>query len=200
MAQAHLVHPELSVLSQQQASLQIVQTLLGASIGSLSFIRGLFTDDCFTKLCYEPEYSQNYRAFSTATAEPRSRGQGVKVTRLRRGVSKYVDLLLDYLEKGVFQALNDGQLKALQLGIHTDEDDPEQAAESYTFSVSYHAQNAISLHISDLAGKELVVADAHKRVQQVTRNLLTITESLHPLPGTFDLVDDHRKPSLIPQL
>jgi len=198
MAQAQLVRPKLAAVIQQEQtlkqkqslhqeqSLQVVQTLLGASIGSLAFIRGLFPDECFTKMRYEPEYTKNYRAFSTGAAEAGRRGQGVKVTRLQKGINRFADRLLDYLETGVFQALKDGYLKALQLGIYTDENRPEQVAESYTFSFLYHGQEGISLHVKNLAGREVVIADAHKRVQQVTRNLLAITEALHALPGTLD--------------
>lgn len=174
-------------LIDQHQSQEVIQTLLAACVGSMAYLRGLFPDDCFVKMRYGGSRSAvDYRLFSTENEmdDRETERRGTKVTRLSRGKLPEVDRLLDWLEKGVFQALADGQLKALQLAIYLDESRPELVAESYTFSFSYmDGTNVPELYITDLTGSKVTISDACKGAQQMTRRLLTITEGLSPLPG-----------------
>jgi meiosis-specific protein HOP1 len=205
MAQAVLVRPP-QVAQQQQAtpqlqeqtttqlqSIQLVQSLLGASIGSLAWIRGLFPDECFETIRYLPEYARSYQAFSTAEPTQRRDAGAIRVTRLQKGASPQSDRLLEYLENGVFHALENGYLKALQLGIYTDEKTPECVVEAYTFTFSYRDSEtsfAVQVKTGNEERKELALEGSTPTamVQQVTRNLVSTTQALHPLPGTWPLV------------
>jgi meiosis-specific protein HOP1 len=194
MAQAVIVH--LPQMAQQQAmhqdqSLQLVQTLLGASLGSLAWIRGLFPDYCFATLRYIPEYARDYHAFSTAEPTERREAGTVKVTRLKKGTSTVCDRLLDYLENGVFHALGNGYLKAMQLGIYADEEKPDVVVESYTFTFSYRDEDNLAVNVKRNSGgqatKQVTFGDSTPvtMVQQVTRTLISTTQNLHPLPGMW---------------
>lgn len=173
---------------KQNQSLEFVQTLIAACVGSISYLRSFFPDDCFVKTRYgEARSATDYNLFSQekATAEtPGATRKGTKVTRLTRGVLPQVDSLLDWLEKGVFRALKDGYLKALQLAVYLDELQPQVVTESYTFSISYNdGIQTAELHITDQEGTKVTVTEADKSAQQLMRRLLVITEGLKPLPG-----------------
>lgn len=174
----------------QRQSLEVIQTLLAASIGCLAYLRGLFPDDCFVKMRYGVDRSAtDYHMFSMTSERIDDRDterRGTKITRLVRGRSREADRLLDWLEKGVFQALLDGQLKALQLALYLEESRPNIVSESYTFSFSYLGGTDVpELEITDVHGFKVTINEASKGAQQMTRRLLTITEDLPPLPGSF---------------
>ena len=190
MAQAQLVR-QIAVQKQEQEqqikqeqSFQLVQTLLAASIGSLAFLRGLFPEECFIKFRYLPEHAESYRAFSNGKPSTSGRWEhGMTITRLQRGVIATADKLLEFLERGVFKAIEDGYLKALQLGIYIDEEHPEVVLESYTFSFVYRNEDGVALRISNVAGECVAMNDASKEMRQIIRNLLVITQDLPALPG-----------------
>ncbi|KAA8910238.1 HORMA domain-containing protein [Sphaerosporella brunnea] len=192
MAQAVIVRAPEVVQQQQMTSqlqsLQLVQSLLGASIGSLAWIRGLFPDECFTTLRYLPEYARSYEAFSTAEPSQRRDPGAIKVTRLQKGKAAQSDRLLEYLEKGVFDALEKGYLKAMQLGIFTDQEKPDLVMEAYTFTFSYRGENSFAVQFTDGSGEQVTKhfgiggSTPTAMVQQVTRTLVSTTQALHPLP------------------
>lgn len=191
--QTQIVAPEEAQIIDQHQSMEVIQTLLAASIGSMAYLRGLFPDDCFVKMRYGLNRSAtDYQAFTvendgkTKADERDADRRGTKITRLCRGKSKEADVLLDWLENGVFRALEDSQLKALQLAIYLDESQPDIITESYTFSFSYlDGQNIPEINITDIHGHKVTVNDASKGAQQMTRRLLTITEGLPALPGCY---------------
>jgi meiosis-specific protein HOP1 len=159
---------------QQEQSLALIQESLSACIGTLAYIRGLFRADCFVlkRLGTAPNLQRQIPPVSQKPG-------GDAVSFLRPGVSLESDQLLEWLEKGIFRALRDGFLEALQLGIYLDQALPEQVVESYTFSFSYDH----GLLVSDLSGKRVSLGDATRSAQQLTRSLLTLTNALPPLPG-----------------
>jgi hypothetical protein len=73
---------ELAPPTQLQ-SLNLIQNLLFTSIGSIAFMRNLFPDSCF---------------------QPKS-FQGSKVKVLKKDANRNVDQLINWLEKGAFDAL-----------------------------------------------------------------------------------------------
>lgn len=179
----------------QKQSLELVQTLLGACVGSIAYLRSLFPDDCFVKTRYgEARSATDYRLFSQEVIPAEGPGaarRGTKVTRLTRGIVQEADSLLDWLETGVFRALKDGYLKALQLAIYLDESQPHVVTESYTFSFAYNDElQTTELHIIDIGGAKVTITEADKSAQQLTRRLLVITEGLKPLPGMRDLLPE----------
>jgi hypothetical protein len=164
----------------QKQSLDVVKTLLGACVGSLAFLRCLFPNDCFIK-----------RRIGDDGTEPGTGGnKGIKVTLLRERVSPEADKLVEWLEKGVYQTIKDGYLKALQIGISTDKNHPELVKEAYTFSFSYRSSGLggveeFEMHITDLLDRNVTVASAGKSAQQMIRRLLEMTEGLGPLPRMY---------------
>ena len=92
---------------------------------------------------------------------------------------------LDWIEIGCFDALQNGYLKSIVLGIYTDRND---MVESYTFQISYHSDMSPELHltssssglkqIGSLNGSE----DVEKSTVQLLRTLLLMVQTLAPLP------------------
>ncbi|KAL7276000.1 hypothetical protein RUND412_001031 [Rhizina undulata] len=193
---AQQTHAKISPQEQHlrhEQSLELVQTLLGASIGCLSFLRGLLPEECFVERRYGGKSSAvtSYRSFTSDIEEEdcvkKSKSDsGTRVKRLRRGYSGEADQLLDWLETGIFDALQKKYLKAVQLGIYVDKDHPDIIVEAYTFSFSYRdnedGTSAISMKITNNDGHGITMNDANKNLQQMMRRLIVITQNLPPLP------------------
>lgn len=96
-------------------------------------------------------------------------------------MSKKVDSFLSLLEGGVFKAIKDKYLKAMQVYITSEKDNVDTVIESYTFTFAY-LENGVSL---SLGGHEVTVGNASQSAENLTRRLLTITEDLSLLPSKF---------------
>ncbi|CAZ81535.1 unnamed protein product [Tuber melanosporum] len=173
-----------------EQSLEVVQTLLGASIGCLSFLRGLLPEECFVEKRYGGSSSTavSYRSFTSDLDDEaffKKGNNGTRIKRLRRGYSCEADQLLDWLEIGIFDALRRGYLKAVQLAIYPDDKHPDTVVESYTFSFTYREKDdgpSISLKVTDMHGHGVTANDANKNLQLMIRRLIVITQNLPPLP------------------
>ncbi|KAI7277651.1 hypothetical protein KC345_g6496 [Hortaea werneckii] len=125
----------------QKQSLEVVQTLLHSGLSSLSYQRALFSDKVFDEQFYlTGDHVHSYADYAAAKLPKRSPRDGPTATKmqvLRRGRSRRVDQLLDWLEKGAFVALKARKLKALQLYVHADEESRQKVVETYTFTIQY---------------------------------------------------------------
>lgn len=104
------VQQQKQEVSQIQ-SLNLVQNLLLASIGSISYVRNLFHESNYTS----------------------KKVQGLPIRTLQRGHTHQADLLLDWLELGCFDALRKQFLKTVHLYIKKG----DSLLESYSFSFKY---------------------------------------------------------------
>ncbi|OZJ03389.1 hypothetical protein BZG36_04002 [Bifiguratus adelaidae] len=127
--------------------------------------------------------------------------EALPVKTLQRGYSQEADTLLDWMELGIFDALERKYLRAILLGIHLDPESPDRLSECYTFKVTYpHDDNAAHINIEhEVMGgsnkKQSVLNTAKgssttplnkeelaKVVRQLIRRLIIITQTLKPLP------------------
>lgn len=162
-----------------EQSQRLIQTMLTMSFGCLAFLRGLFPDDNFVDQRFVPEkIDKNYNKNNT------SQTNSIKIKTLVRGKSTEVDLFLDWLEKGVFQSVRFKFLKALSLGIFTDEQNPTNLLENYIFTFDYSSDNRIGIKIDTEKSGTVTssLLDSRKMVQQLMRRFIIITQSLEPLP------------------
>ncbi|GAV48072.1 hypothetical protein ZYGR_0I03690 [Zygosaccharomyces rouxii] len=159
-----------------EQSQKLVQTMLTMSFGCLAFLRGLFPDESFVDQRFVPEkVEKNYNKQTS------SQTNSIKIKTLVRGKFTEVDLLLDWLEKGVFQAIKLKYLKALSLGIFLNEHDSTNLLENYTFTFDYDVENNVRLSIND-ESSTISLLDSRKMAQQLMRRFIIITQSLEPLP------------------
>ncbi|RPB23270.1 DNA-binding protein [Terfezia boudieri ATCC MYA-4762] len=183
---------------KQDESLEIVKTLLGASFGCLSFLRGLLPEESFEEVRYGgpdcPLTSYNWFANSEEPESNRTSvkdaAQGTRMKRLKRGYSSEADQLLNWLEQGIFEALRRGYLKAVQLAIYVDPAQPDVITEAYTFSFAYRMgpdgtpDAPTGFNVKDNQGNEITVAETSKNIQQVMRRMIVITQNLPTIPDT----------------
>ncbi|RUP49271.1 HORMA domain-containing protein [Jimgerdemannia flammicorona] len=186
------LHPRQRVDTEtvtQQQSLQVVRKVLATSLGCITYLRSLFPEEN-----YEDESVGN-----------------ISLKTLKRGYSQEADKLLDWLETGIFDALNRHYLRAFILGIHLDPKHPNRLAECYTFKIAYpdgepqmcierSGEDSQSTEVWDSADvfsrmrgtggngvegkpcRTITVGEVKKSVQQLLRRLILLTQTLKPLP------------------
>ncbi|KAI3641700.1 hypothetical protein MIR68_000268 [Amoeboaphelidium protococcarum] len=176
-AQQQRVRTEQQQVTKQE-SLTICKDLIHDTFSCVSYLRGLFPEEAFARHSI----------------------QDIDARRLRRGVSQAVDALLDWIEIGCFDALENGYLKSIVLGIYLDLDKPEELVECYTFDVSYNQDGNAMLKLSTVTGGQVNAADRSrinefsndpgkttkneiaKNLKQTMRSILMLTQTLDPLP------------------
>ncbi|KZV65910.1 DNA-binding protein [Peniophora sp. CONT] len=120
-------------------SLTCVQTLLRASLGCITYLRDLLPQDNFSSSYLTSGPSNPGSSFdSLPSSQSSSSGPGgFKIMTVNRGWSAEADKLLDYLEKGIFDAIERQYLKSFIFAIYLDQEDPNNLAEAYTFEFTY---------------------------------------------------------------
>ncbi|KIJ17008.1 hypothetical protein PAXINDRAFT_113249 [Paxillus involutus ATCC 200175] len=124
------------------SSLQCVETLLKAGLGCIAYLRGLLPSDNFSEYHLSAQInsalpSQPSGSFSSDT-QSRQTISGVTVMNLKRGFTNEGDRILDYLEKGIFEAIEKQYLRRFIFAIYLDSKDPNNIVEAYTFNFQYH--------------------------------------------------------------
>ncbi|RMX83506.1 hypothetical protein D0869_05259 [Hortaea werneckii] len=174
----------------QKQSLEVVQTLLHGGLSSLSYQRALFSDKVFDEQFYVTgDHVHSYADYAAAKLPKRSPRDGTTATKmqvLRRGRSKRVDQFLDWLEKGAFVALKAGNLKALQLYVHADEDDRRRVIETYTFTIQYSKnatdEKSVARIELDSPGAKIDVRTTNMSLQVLLRQIDAMCGQLPNLP------------------
>ncbi|SMN18320.1 similar to Saccharomyces cerevisiae YIL072W HOP1 Meiosis-specific DNA binding protein that displays Red1p dependent localization to the unsynapsed axial-lateral elements of the synaptonemal complex [Maudiozyma saulgeensis] len=179
-----------TVITTEQSQ-KLMQTMLTMSFGCLAFLRGLFPDENFVDQRFVPAKSEKYYNKNLT-----SHVNSIKIKTLVRGKSTDVNLLLDWLEKGVFQSIKLEYLKTLSLGIYLNENDPTNLCENYIFNFEYFKDNSVQLKLDSNSNIEnnfsqfnddnnntsISLLDSRKMAQQLMRRFIIITQSLEPLP------------------
>uniref|UniRef100_A0A0K3CDI1 FGENESH: predicted gene_2.271 protein n=1 Tax=Rhodotorula toruloides TaxID=5286 RepID=A0A0K3CDI1_RHOTO len=125
----------------------------------------------------------------------------VRDRNLKEGTSSEVDKLLDYLEVGAIEAIENGYMHQLVFAIYLDPDEPTNLVESYTFTFSYktdpQGNKKPELVVQDqLSGMVISSSmfghnsrdntrkegDVKRQVQQMIKNLITSTQVVDELP------------------
>ncbi|KAI0780584.1 HORMA domain-containing protein [Trametes elegans] len=131
-----------AVITSQQ-SLQSIQTLLRAGLGCITYLRNLLPSDNFsesylTSSAPDTLSSQPSRGGSSfASTDSRRNVSGFKIMTVTRGFTEEADKLLDYLESGIFDAVQKQYLRSFVFAIYLDDQDPNNIIEAYTFNFSY---------------------------------------------------------------
>ncbi|KND01595.1 uncharacterized protein SPPG_03393 [Spizellomyces punctatus DAOM BR117] len=161
--QVHRPKQELQIAPTAQQSLNLVRNLLGTTIGAITYLRGLFPED-------------NFKDTSMG---------GLALKSLVRDFSVEADELMDWLERGCFDALEKQYLKTMIFGIYLSPDNPDQLVEAYTFGFSYPEKDQWCITI-DSNGKQAFRLRTRGEIMKATsdmlRRLLILTQTLRPLP------------------
>lgn len=188
---------------EQQQSTEVVETLLHGSISCLSYLRNLFAESCFDDQFYEMndlhwsygDYAEGKHVPRDTAGQGSARGKekatyrrhGTSMKVLRRGRSKGVDQLLDWLERGAFEALQRNVLRAIQLNIFEDAKIPSNVVETYTFTFNYIHSSGNGVVLSGMEmkgprGEAVTVKNAKYAMQMFIRRLIALCGTLPDLP------------------
>ncbi|KAG1890749.1 HORMA domain-containing protein [Suillus subluteus] len=137
--QRTVANTETQTISNKQ-SLECVQTLLKAGLGCIAYLRGLLP-------------AENFGEYGTTGLKI----SGVTIMTLNRGFTNEGDRIIDYLENGIFEAIDKQYLRKVIFGIYLDSKDPNKfvnfslrlllgsltgyshsIVEAYTFNFHYH--------------------------------------------------------------
>lgn len=184
------VQKNTTEISSEQSQ-RLIQTMLTMSFGCLAFLRGLFPDEYFLDQRFVPE-KINKNNSNNNDKKKNDNNSSIKIKTLIRGKNKEVDLLLDWLEKSVFQTIKLKYLKCLILDIFLDKEKPNELLENYIFKFDYLENDMIQLSIDSdnnknnngkLDNSKNSLLNSRKMVQQLMRRFIIITQSLEPLPS-----------------
>ncbi|KAJ7766735.1 HORMA domain-containing protein [Mycena metata] len=141
--QAQSTRTEAATTSAQ--SLAAIQTLLSASLGCITFLRDLLPSDNFKDSHFTSSddslLSQSSDSDSSTNGLSRSNSRnvnGFRIMTMTRGFTDEADRILNYLEHGIFDALQKQYLRSFVFAIYLDEKDPNNIVEAYTFNFHYH--------------------------------------------------------------
>ncbi|QSL65791.1 hypothetical protein MERGE_000069 [Pneumocystis wakefieldiae] len=176
-AQMQLQRPSVRTHTTGSTSQQLIQTMIEASFGCILYVRGLFPDDNFS----EERYNQKSNKSSILA------NSGTRIMKIKRGFSEEADLLLDYLNQGVYDALSKKYLRSILFAIYFDPNDSTNIFESYTFNFVYSGRDKKPMmNVVNSKGEKQsfgVEEEYAKRcIQLLLRNLITLTQNLSPLP------------------
>ncbi|KAI9329908.1 DNA-binding protein [Zopfochytrium polystomum] len=144
-------------------SLVLVKNMMTAAISAITYLRGLFPEENFKD----------------------TQIHAMPLKTIRRNVSSEANQLLDWLERGCWDALERRYLKTLIFGIYLDPTKPDELVESYSFGFSYPDNNQWCITLG-AAEKETFKMKTKKEIMMATsdmlRRLLVLTQTLRPLP------------------
>ncbi|KAG8699266.1 DNA binding protein [Ceratobasidium sp. 394] len=108
-----VVQPDQETMTAT-TSLQTVRTLFSAGLGCITWIRGLLSDDNFT----DSYLTSSPRSGLLEISESQRTSNSTRIKTVKRGFSTEADCLLDYLENGIFDALEKQYLKSFVFAIY----------------------------------------------------------------------------------
>ncbi|KAG2067057.1 DNA-binding protein [Suillus decipiens] len=136
--QRTIANTETQTISSKQ-SLECIQTLLKAGLGCITYLRGLLPAENFGE--YRLSSKGRTSSSSGSFSSDRTAGlniSGVTIMTLNRGFTNEGDRIIDYLENGIFEAIDKRYLRKMIFGIYLDSKDPNNVVEAYTFNFHYH--------------------------------------------------------------
>ncbi|KAJ6490669.1 HORMA domain-containing protein [Mycena vitilis] len=209
--QAQSTRTEAATTSAQ--SLAAIQTLLKASLGCITFLRDLLPSDNFTDSHFTTSddslLSQSSDTSHSSMDSKRSNSRnvnGFKIMTMTRGYTDEADKILNYLEYGIFDALQKQYLRSFVFAIYLDEKDPNNIVEAYTFNFHYHTipgtdtvipvmslgENLDKMSLKESAkdpvlqaakrGKAPTLKDVKKSVKTLLKTLIHSTTQMDVLP------------------
>eukprot|EP01063_Lacrimia_lanifica_P000579 TRINITY_DN1030_c0_g1_i8.p1 TRINITY_DN1030_c0_g1~~TRINITY_DN1030_c0_g1_i8.p1 ORF type:complete len:525 (+),score=151.55 TRINITY_DN1030_c0_g1_i8:73-1647(+) len=156
-----------------QESMVLVRNLMRTSVSTVTYLRNVFPEDSYTD-----------RVIS---------GVGIKSLVANNDETRTV---IDWLEKGVFDALQKQFLRVLSLVVT---DYNGGVIENYDFRVSYPASGAaVAVSASSSQGGAPTKTDVAASMKAMLRKVIVLTQSMQPLPEerciTMKLVYDKDTP------
>ena len=159
----------------RRTSLQMTRQLLRLSLYNIAFNRSLFPGDCFA----QREVSEL---------------ESMRIHVLRPGSDPEVSRLLEWMEKGAFDALQRQYLRRLKFAVSKDEAGTD-LLEEYSFSFTYTDRGDVQLDIecgSSQALAQAVAPAVAPVASEVKKQVCNLTRLLVSLMSTLEAVPDER--------
>ncbi|KAF8163510.1 HORMA domain-containing protein [Crassisporium funariophilum] len=124
--QAQQVRSTTQAITQTQ-SLAAVKTLLHAGLGAITYLRNLLPEDNFT-YCYLTSADDSFVAgpagegssqdLSQESVSSRRTGKSSRIMTMARGYTDEADRILNYMEYGIFEALEKKYLRSFIFAVY----------------------------------------------------------------------------------
>ncbi|CED84196.1 HORMA domain [Phaffia rhodozyma] len=184
-------------------STSIVRTLMMASLGCITYLRGLLPEENFND---EGVHPLARSGTSSSGSSGGSQLGGLRIKTIKKNFSPEGDKLIQWIEQGVMDAVEKGYLKAMVMSIYMDPKDPLNVIETYTFNFTYHKVTGVgtvpilsveqkmkSMTVSTepdpdpifsevQAGKPLTLGHVKKATKSLLKQLILMTQNLAELP------------------
>ncbi|KAG2375185.1 hypothetical protein C9374_010189 [Naegleria lovaniensis] len=155
-----------------EESLTLMRNLMRTAISSVCYLRNIFPEDCFQDKSLS---GINIKSLQPANDEART--------------------LIDWLEKGVFEALKKKYLRVIIFGVCSDpSNEMESMIESYEFKITYPDREGAQVNVSRVENNQTnkkVGIKCGQTKQEITqsmimmlRTLITLAQTLQPIPET----------------
>ncbi|KAF2704607.1 hypothetical protein K504DRAFT_494855 [Pleomassaria siparia CBS 279.74] len=183
---------ETETFTNVTQSTEVMQTLVHGSISALLYQRGLLPAECFAHQYYVGINSHwRYTDYASGVREEidePAQHKGWTFRCLKKGSSPNGDALLKLLfheEDGAFYALQRGFLKALQLSIAENSNEPGNVLETYTFTFHYTKTSANSqsnVEMTAPSGSKVTIKNARWSLVEMIRRVNNTCQELPYLP------------------
>lgn len=199
MAQAQAIRTEVQAITAAQ-SLQSIQTLLKAGLGCITYMRDLLPEDNFQESHFTSADDSICSEMSPVTPKSKKNVNPFKIMTITPGYTVEADRIINYLEKGIFEALEKQYLRSFILGIYLDSKDPTNIVEAYTFNFHYYTLPGTNSTIpvmtfgdgrsrsmdpivaSAKQGRAPTVRDVKRSVKTLLKTLITSMTQMDSLP------------------
>lgn len=157
-------------VTNQQSQL-LIHELISVSIYCVTFLRDVFEESNYIDTKY---YNERY---------PRPDANYIRTKRLRRGVTKFADLIIKCVDEGIKDSIEKGYLKAVLFAIQLPNNSEHTVCENYLFGINY-LTNQVLLSVNNKE-TELEVIEYDQIISQIQgmiRRLIVMTQSFDMLP------------------
>ncbi len=164
-----LVRSKQDLIQSEAQSLVLIQQLILTTFSCVGYLRDLFDDSCFDVLTLDD----------------------LSLKKLKRNKSKEADMMLDWIERGCFDAIEKKYLKMAVFGIYLDQRNPYDMAETYTFRISYPDGSNASESLMSIERNDVpIIHISHTESKfkesaiKLLRSLCVMVQTLKGLPET----------------
>ncbi|EMD38181.1 hypothetical protein CERSUDRAFT_104791 [Gelatoporia subvermispora B] len=193
---------QAAVTSQQ--SLQSIQTLLRAGLGCITYLRSLLPADNFSESYLTSSASESFSSQpsvngSFASDCSKRNVSGFKIMTVTRGFTEEADKLLDYLEQGIFDAVEKQYLRSFIFAIYlyykvpgTDTTVPIMSLGEDLMKLSLGGKATVDpVSTANKAGTVPTLGEVKRSLKTLVKNLIQATTQMDALPkrrfATFKL-------------
>ena len=168
----------------QSQSERTILEILRMSISCISFLRGFFNDEHFEDNVFQINNNNNNNNNNKVnnSNNTNTKNDKIKIKNLKKGVSDECDIINDWIDISIKNSIHDKYLKAINLSVITDKENPTDIFESYIFNIDYLTTSVQSISFN---GNITLTPGELTKIQifSLMKKIILLTQSLSPLPN-----------------